>query len=50
MSEGEQKLVDTGGDYLYAIKDGQLSPGIRDQLRRRAKAWLRRYLSQPDSA
>jgi helix-turn-helix protein len=23
MSEGEQKLVDTAGDYLYAIKDGE---------------------------
>lgn len=26
MSEGEQKLVDTGGDYLYAVKDGQPLP------------------------
>jgi helix-turn-helix protein len=26
MSEGEQKLVDTGGDYLYAIRDGQPVP------------------------
>jgi len=23
MSEGEQKLIDTAGDYLYAVKDGQ---------------------------
>jgi helix-turn-helix protein len=23
MSEGEQKLVDTSGDYLYAVRDGQ---------------------------
>jgi helix-turn-helix protein len=23
MSEGEQKLVDTAGDYLYAVRDGQ---------------------------
>ena len=23
MSEGEQKLVDTSGDYLYAVKNGQ---------------------------
>ena len=36
--------------YWNAIKDGHLSPAIRDQLRRRAKAWLRRYMSQPDSA
>ncbi|MHB9287857.1 CheF family chemotaxis protein [Halobacteriales archaeon Cl-PHB] len=26
MSEGEQKLVDTSGDYLYAVKDGQPLP------------------------
>ncbi|WP_267163049.1 CheF family chemotaxis protein [Halovenus salina] len=26
MSEGEQKLVDTAGDYLYAIKDGEPLP------------------------
>lgn len=26
MSEGEQKIVDTGGDYLYAIRDGQPLP------------------------
>jgi len=23
MSEGEQKIVDTSGDYLYAVRDGQ---------------------------
>lgn len=34
--------------YWNAIKDGHLSPAIRDQLRRRAKSWLRRYMSQPD--
>ncbi|MFA9460140.1 hypothetical protein [Thiohalorhabdus methylotrophus] len=34
--------------YWNAIKDGHLSPAIRDQLRRRAKAWLRRYMSHPD--
>jgi|GEM_PF-5575514 len=47
--EAEARLEDAVR-YWNAIKDGQLSPGIRDQLRRRAKAWLRRYLSQPDSA
>lgn len=47
--EQETRLEDAVR-YWNAIKDGQLSPGIRDQLRRRAKAWLRRYLSQPDSA
>lgn len=26
MSEGEQKLVDTQGDYLYAVKDGEPLP------------------------
>ena len=26
MSDGEQKLVDTSGDYLYAVKDGQPLP------------------------
>jgi helix-turn-helix protein len=26
MSEGEQKLVDTQGDYLYAVKDGEPVP------------------------
>jgi helix-turn-helix protein len=26
MSEGEQKLVDTQGDYLYAVKDGDALP------------------------
>ncbi|SDK09224.1 hypothetical protein SAMN05216226_11758 [Halovenus aranensis] len=26
MSEGEQKLVDTAGDYLYAIKNGEQLP------------------------
>jgi hypothetical protein len=36
--------------YWSAIRDGHLSPAIRDQLRRRAKAWLRRYGNQTDSA
>lgn len=26
MSEGEQKLVDTSGDYLYAVRDGEPLP------------------------
>jgi helix-turn-helix protein len=26
MSEGEQKLVDTAGDYLYAVRDGETVP------------------------
>ena len=26
MSEGEQKLVDTQGDYLYAVRDGEAVP------------------------
>lgn len=36
--------------YWTAIRDGHLSPTIRDQLRRRARAWLRRYGSETDSA
>ncbi len=35
--------------YWNAIKDGHLSPAIRDQLRRRAKSWIRRYLSEAES-
>ncbi|MFD1585910.1 CheF family chemotaxis protein [Halorientalis brevis] len=27
MSDGEQKLLDTQGDYLYAVKDGQVNDG-----------------------
>ncbi|WP_136718021.1 CheF family chemotaxis protein [Halorientalis salina] len=27
MSDGEQKLVDTQGDYLYAVRDGQVNDG-----------------------
>ena len=29
MSEGEQKLVDTQGDYLYAVKNGEPLPDAR---------------------
>jgi len=29
MSEGEQKLVDTQGDYLYAVKNGEPVPDAR---------------------
>jgi len=29
MSEGEQKLVDTQGDYLYAVRDGEPVPDAR---------------------
>jgi helix-turn-helix protein len=29
MSEGEQKLVDTQGDYLYAVKDGEPVPDAK---------------------
>jgi helix-turn-helix protein len=27
MSNGEQKLLDSQGDYLYAVKDGQVNEG-----------------------
>ncbi|MFB6179108.1 MAG: CheF family chemotaxis protein [Halorientalis sp.] len=27
MSDGEQKLLDTQGDYLYAVRDGQVNEG-----------------------
>ncbi len=47
--EGEARLEDAVG-YWQAIKDGQISPRLRDQLRRRARGWLWRFMGQPDSA
>lgn len=46
---GEARLEDAVS-YWQAVRDGQLTPGLRDQLRRRARGWLRRFMSQPDSA
>ncbi len=31
--------------YWKAVRQGRLSPGMRDQLRRRGKAWLSRFMS-----
>lgn len=46
---GEARLEDAV-NYWQAVRDGQVTPGLRDQLRRRARGWLRRFMSQPDSA